>query len=732
MSIRRSGFKRDYSLAGKQFNPTFSDEKWVRNPSWLSITEPASNEQKFVGLYAVYPQSNFVALSAEGNYTVNWGDGTIENFNSGVTAYHEYDYTDSDLIGTEISVNLVVATSTVERNSHGYKNGMEITFNSIADPSIGVFSTITYFVVEATTNTFRISETKGGTPISFSVADTTATVLPYRQAVVTVTMQSGQTFTSLNLNRKHNKTNLQSYSSGFLDIAISGPNLTDLRIGATYPDASLREITFNNLENVKVVNSKLKNLNQLLSNCSSLKKVVIDNKNNDAPSVLNVTFTPATDRINANSHGLSDGDSVYLTDVVVATGSNPIGDNVAYWVVNKTANDFQLSISYNGPPITFDITGTGKVHVADSMVGTFANCYRLTEVDMAYTGNVVNMTSMFLNCSSIKTIPYMDTSYARETAYMFSGCSRIKNIPLFKTTSVWNMEHMFADCTSLEQVPLYDTQNVESMRNMFSGCYSLSSIPLFNTSGVLSMDGTFQNCASITTIPKLDLSSIQETQNMFSGCRSLREIPTLNTSSSTNMSNMFLNCSSLSFIPTLNLTNAVDVSYMFSGCSSIRFVPILLINSATNAEYMFYNCTSLEYANNMYLPLCTNFNSMFESCKSIKRVGEIYTDTSTTLVGMYRGCSNLSDIRNVRGEGAISTFGYESMFANCPNLSSINNINLKYSFSLQNCKLSGTALNTIYTALPSVSGQTITVTGNHGTDTHTPSIATAKGWTVVA
>jgi hypothetical protein len=54
----------------------------------------------------------------------------------------------------------------------------------------------------------------------------------------------------------------------------------------------------------------------------------------------------------------------------------------------------------------------------------------------------------------------------------------------------------------------------------------------------------------------------------------------------------------------------------------------------------------------------------------------------------------------------------------------------RFTFSVASCKLSATALNEIYTNLPTVTSQTITVTGNYGTATDDPTIATAKGWTV--
>jgi hypothetical protein len=63
-------------------------------------------------------------------------------------------------------------------------------------------------------------------------------------------------------------------------------------------------------------------------------------------------------------------------------------------------------------------------------------------------------------------------------------------------------------------------------------------------------------------------------------------------------------------------------------------------------------------------------------------------------------------------------------------LSQIKATGIKFTFSVANCKLSAAALNEIYTNLATVTGQTITVSGNHGTNADDPTIATAKGWTV--
>jgi len=55
----------------------------------------------------------------------------------------------------------------------------------------------------------------------------------------------------------------------------------------------------------------------------------------------------------------------------------------------------------------------------------------------------------------------------------------------------------------------------------------------------------------------------------------------------------------------------------------------------------------------------------------------------------------------------------------------------KYNIDYARTTLHASALNDIYDGLGVVTGKTITVTGTYGSVIDTPSIATAKGWTVV-
>lgn len=84
-------------VANEQLDPNPSAPEsyatWVRPADWLGIPQPLETQEKFVGLFAIYnTDSNFVAFSFEGDFRVDWGDGSVENYSSGEKAQHAYDW----------------------------------------------------------------------------------------------------------------------------------------------------------------------------------------------------------------------------------------------------------------------------------------------------------------------------------------------------------------------------------------------------------------------------------------------------------------------------------------------------------------------------------------------------------------------------------------------------------------------------------------------------------------
>ena len=95
-----------------------------------------------------------------------------------------------------------------------------------------------------------------------------------------------------------------------------------------------------------------------------------------------VTFTITTERVGLASHGLLDGDRVSFTSITTTTGIYP---NIAYYVINKTTNDFQLSLRRGGTAIGLN-TGNGTGVMSSN------NIVALNTLDIVASSVVVKHT----------------------------------------------------------------------------------------------------------------------------------------------------------------------------------------------------------------------------------------------------------------------------------------------------------------------------------------------------
>ena len=111
---------------------------------------------------------------------------------------------------------------------------------------------------------------------------------------------------------------------------------------------------------------------------------------------------------------------------------------------------------------------------------------------------------------------------------LFRGASSLTGFTL-PPNKPFSCREMFNGCTSLTTIPEMDTSYVNDMYYMFYGCHSLASIPPMNTSKVTSMNCMFNGCTSLTTIPEMDTSYVNDMYYMFSNCTSLTSIPSMDT-----------------------------------------------------------------------------------------------------------------------------------------------------------------------------------------------------------
>jgi hypothetical protein len=406
-------------------------QQWIRPAAWPALTAPIASEQRIVGLYAVWPGDgvgnggNFFAFNATGAYTINFGDGTTTNYASNTQANYEYNFNNSALDGTNCPVTFTAATSTVNRTAHGLSNGSIIQFYNILTTT-GILSNAGYYVINATTNTFQVALTANGSAVAMT-NNGSATLLPYKVAIVTITPQAGQNWTVVNLGVKHNQTGLQAYGTGWLDLALSVPNVTGtfLTIGGVSTAH-----TFVERINIVAVGA-LTSLTSLFRNCRSLQSI---------PSLPSAT------------------------------------------AVTTMASMFEACISLQTiPPFP------GSVAAVTTMATMFSGCSSLQTIP-PFPGSVAavtTMASMFQNCISLQTIPAFPGSVAAVTtmANMFSGCSSLQTIPPFpgSVAAVTTMTNMFSACISLQTIPVLQMGSITSspsILNFVLSCNSLARAPV--------------------------------------------------------------------------------------------------------------------------------------------------------------------------------------------------------------------------------------------------------------
>ena len=209
---------------------------------------------------------------------------------------------------------------------------------------------------------------------------------------------------------------------------------------------------------------------------------------------------------------------------------------------------------------------------------------------------VMNCTKLFANYAGESVdslLAFNDTSGVTDMYYMFGNCTSLTSVPELNTQNVTNMDSMFCYCESLTSVPKFDTRNVTNMDSMFYYCISLTSVPEFDTHNVTSMRGMLNSCKALTSVPKFDTSSVTDMSTMLYVCDALTSVPKFDTSSVTNMKSMFGYCASLTSVPEFDTRSVTDMSYMFIHCEVLTTVPEFDTRSVTNMSNMFNACTNL-------------------------------------------------------------------------------------------------------------------------------------------
>lgn len=704
----RLGTQRGTGLlpdSSRPLRPFFANNgtTWTRPADWLAMPALTPDvDRKIHVLAAVYNNgSNLYAVNcttSSGTYTVDWGDGLgTQTYTSGTTASYNILY-----------ANIGAGTLT----TRGYRQAM-IT---ITPTTSGQSLTAALFNVRGTNDTstsgnpHNILEVSacdvGLARITFGVESTSIATAAYNPNLEQVNLvQTAATIRAAASGQNFDYMFSHCYSlqsvTGTVTGAASG---TYSATGMFFNCRTLRRAPTLNMQRCTFAVD-------MFANCASLQEVNLDNVSSvSAVANWGQTFQNCTSLQNAPRFP-NDGANCESWSSTFS-GCNSL-KNVPY--INAT----RTSISFFN--------------------NMFQNCQSLRNAPVIdFPGSTASFacTSMFSGCNSLESAPTYNMTRCNNTQNMFSGCSNLKKYGNMTFAVNSSCSAMFANCASLVSVGNINLGGVvNNTGNMFLACARLESVGTISGAGVLnSMSNMFANCYSLQVGPAMTLSAANlNMANMFQNCFSMTAGPAITSAGTiTTTASMFLNCVNLNTVPNYSWNYAAgsgNTSNMFDGCRSLVVAPALNLAQVTNASGMFNGCHGLIAGGSWTTTSLTNASNMFNSCTALQ-IAPTFTATAqiTNVQGMFQ-FSGLVEFPAYNFVG-VTSGGNLSGFVGGPNVSRVQATGLRFSISFGQCRLAGAQLDEIYTNLPTITAQTVTVTGNWGTATDTPTIATAKGWTV--
>ena len=707
--------------------PVTPPTAWVRPADWISITDTAGEVQFLVcDVWPTYSiQTQFTQTGGVGNIYIDWGDGTT-----------------STVSATSTTVTTRTLTTGGTPCSRGYNtwkvrvygdSGTRITeCRIIKTVGSNISNNYPNGVLEAyygNTTVLSMSEYFRGN----LAANCQYQMLEYVKCPSVLTDASPMAFAFLNCN------NLAQ-----VVMPTSTPNATSGYDGTFYGCSNLRG-TITIPQDAVNINS----ISQLFLGCSSLTGAVLPPTLNSVTTVsqafsgcylLTQIQVPALPVCTTYT---SMFETCYSLITIDASGLFSYNGAMAIGYMFSSCS----SLEYIKLPTTL-----GASH-SFTGPGVFSSCAGLKSVIFPSTWNTSTLASYFQNDYSLSSVT-LPTSMPNLTslANTFQSCTNLQEITLPTTVgATMTMNNAFYFCTTLSSITIPSGWVVTGSLNLaFAYCYGLASISLpSGTTGITNMANIATNCYNLVSvsIPSAAMTGVTTLANAFQGCNRLTSPPTFPSAmnSCTTMSSAFLNCYALTSVTLPTSMSACTVfNGTFSSCWSLVSITLPATVSA----------------------LC-NYSQLAQSCYSVKTITMPTTQTTgASLAGSFiKDCFALTTLDNEEFIGSTSTSGTLVDFSTCTGAAKLTSIRLSPRISkltlngtatlssalnsvrllntgtgqytgtspqidVSYCSMDATALNQMFTDMPSVTGKTCVVTGNPGAGTCNTAIATAKGWTV--
>ena len=548
-------------------------------------------------------------------YTVDWGDGTVENVACGGTTEHSYDYATYDVAEATLS-------------TRGYKQavikvtpqeGANLTLFWLQPHSSG--NSLPAWL-DLTINSSALEDVQIGGD-DYPVAN-----CPFLEQVRVgeniLSENGGSYWTFYGLN------NLQSAIIDSADTWVNCSALFQLCVNlrsVTLPDLPLCETLQAAFENCaaleKVVIGDLPRLQSsggtsVFNNCSSLRQVKLGNLGTDGGGPINFSgmFTGCT----ALTH-LTTGD-IDLTNTEIAgwftaantptylSLGNMVGERVdgTYFGLPVIGFTNPSLIEYlklgDMPNVTslasmcdglegMRIFEMGDAPLCESLFHTWQNCYSLESWKVGDVSAALNAEGMLQTTFNLRSVTVSLPACADwNNAFNYSGIQNLtlgnllgdgvftqlltqtKNLTKLTVGNIVGTTFptaLFASAPALQEIVIGDCLDVTDFTSVLTSLPAVTKVTMGDMSSGVTFTGMLSENRKLTSVTLGDTSAGTAFDAMFTsmGNGALKSVNAFNTSSGGTFANMFVGKGSLQELPAFDLSAATDLTYFAAGCATL-------------------------------------------------------------------------------------------------------------------------------------------------------------------
>jgi hypothetical protein len=674
---------------------------WIRPTDWLELDIPEDTEERFTALVAVYDrEENYCAFVAEGAYTIDWGDGTVEDYprykeiltTLFTTFYPLTNETTCDLLGQEpyfvpFIVSIAEArldgdpipaedytydivtgvvtfsiplTGTVsfDVNYYYYNDNL---FNDIIDNTIPIYAEDSNFISSLP----FIVRDDASEIISNTLYTVTEAGIVLDESITTTNFEVYWTRTTNNAIHQYDFDNIELdgtiTSEGFKQAILNitpqlGSSLTLLDFGVEYPTvggflSGFKDIAVSapNLEIFRFVSDGDPNPEEYIDKSSILQQrqgtgdefeenfIAEDNQ-------TQYTITKPTDysqvavRNNSTLEYLSIYDYTVSSLGVITFREDILEEGIEYTVQSQAAG-FIREFESEANQELFDLVGDPIYLETLEVRNVTTNTLLVQGVDYIATPSE---TRAGWGTGEITLNTPATAGHIYRIIAEVPGSAAYYRIPNYQYSNFLDQGSIKNSFNNLEQIYI-GSNKVKIWSYRFAYCVGLRNISRLNLPEAVSTRYMFLRCHGLNKIKNLIFSEVDDAYYTFADCRNLEyaHFTELNVCNG----ERFFRESNLRYVKVDDFSKTIYAEYMFNGCKSLQFVDLGNCERLKTSFEMFYDAYSLKTVNMTNLASLTYAKWMFEECYALEYVDLSSTSALLNSSDMFEQNYNLKSVK---------------------------------------------------------------------------------------